>query len=572
MAKIQVAALGGVREFGKNMYLVEIDETIFVLDAGLKYPENSMLGVDFVIPEMTYLVENAERIAGVFLTHGHADSIGALPYLIAEVGDVPVFGSELTVELAKLNTRAYEDSKKFDDFHVVDEKTEIDFGQVVISFFPTTHTIPESLGIVLTTKDGSIVYTGDFRFDPAVEKGYKTDMSRLAEIGRQGVLALLAASANALATEQSASESQIYEKIYDTVDDWEGRVIAASNSGNIGRIQQLVDVAEALGRRVAFTGEDMEQIVETAQRLKKLHIADKHLLVSPKEIDKIPDQELLIIETGRMGEPLEALMKMASRHHHHVKIKDGDLVFSVTSPSVAFETKVARTTDAIYRAGGVMKTLGKDLRVSGHANGRDLQFMLDILRPKNLIPVQGEYRELKAHADLAMEVGMLPEHIFIAKRGEMVSFKDGDLQPNGTIPADNVMIDGSGVGDIGSVVLRDRKVLSEDGIFIAVITISRQKNKIVAKARVHTKGFVFIKSSRNLINEASELVNTTTAAYLEKTGPKDFDWADIKGEIRDALGKFLYDQTKRKPAVLPIVMEARAPQNTSAGNHRTKKN
>ncbi|MDR0300496.1 MAG: ribonuclease J [Streptococcaceae bacterium] len=557
MSKIKIIPLGGVREFGKNMYLVEVDQTIFVLDCGLKYPENEMLGVDCVIPDMTYLVENASRIAGVFLTHGHADSIGALPYLLSEI-DVPVFGSELTVELAKINTKNYEGSKKFDNFHVVSEMTEIDFGEAIISFFSTTHTIPESLGIVVSTKkDGNIVYTGDFRFDPAVSEGYKTNMSRLAEIGQKGVLALLSTSANSMSTIQNASETEIYDKIYDAIDDWEGRVIIACNSGNIGRIQQVVDVAIALGRHVAFTGKDMEQVVDTATRLKKLHIDNRKMIIQPSEIKKYPDNELVIIETGRMGEPLTALELMATNKHRYVKIHEGDMIYSVTSPSVAFETRVARTENAIYRAGGIFKALASELRVSGHANARDLQFMLDLLKPQNLIPVQGEYRELKAHADLGMEMGIPVNRIFVAKRGEVVSFKKDKMQPEGTIPADNVMIDGAGIGDIGSVVLRDRKVLSEEGIFIAVLTIDRQKKIIVSKAMVHTRGFVFVKASRDLMKEAGNIANAATEKYLEGN---DFDWGELKNAIRDALGKFLYDQTKRKPSVLPIVMEARANQ------------
>lgn len=556
MSNIKITPLGGVREFGKNMYLAEVGEQIFVLDAGLKYAEMDQLGVDFVIPDITYLLENADRVAGIFLTHGHADSIGALPYIVSEL-KVPVFGSELTIELAKINVKNYTDSRKFNDFHVVTEDTEIDFGQAVISFFSTTHTIPESLGIVISTPSGNVVYTGDFRFDPAVEKGYRTNMRRLAEIGNNGVLALLSSSPNALSTQQSASEHEIYDKIYDHINDSEGRVIIACNAGNLGRIQQTIDVAIKLGRRVAFTGEDMDQIIETATRLKKLRIVDRKSIIKPSEIKKFPDNELVILETGRMGEPLKTLGDMAHRRHKYVKIKEGDLVLAVTSPSVSYETMIARIENDIYKAGGVMKMLASDLKISGHANARDLQFLIDILRPKNLIPIQGEYRELSAHANLAMEMGVLPEHIFIAKRGESVSFEKGEMVPSGVIQAENVMIDGSGVGDIGSVVLRDRKVLSEDGIFIAVITISKTERKIVSKSRVHTRGFVYVKTSRDLMREAGELVNVTVDKYLSG---KDFDWAEIKGSIRDALGKFLYEQTKRKPVILPVVMEARQPQ------------
>lgn len=556
MADIKITPLGGVREFGKNMYLVDVNDQIFILDAGLKYAEMEMLGVDFVIPDFTYIMENADRVAGVFLTHGHADSIGALPYIVSEL-QIPVFASELTIELAKIHVKKYEGSRKFNDFHIVDENTEIDFGNAIVSFFTTTHTIPDSLGIVISTKSGNVVYTGDFRFDPAVAPGYRTNMRRLAEIGNNGVLALLSSSPNALSTVQSASEHQIYEKIYDYIDDAPGRVIVACNAGNLGRIQQVLDAAIKLGRRVAFTGEDMDQIVETARRLKKLSVIDMKAIIKPAEIKKNADNELVILETGRMGEPLKVLGDMSLHRHPLIQIKDGDLVLSVTSPPVSYETMIARIENDVYKAGGVMKMLSSDLKISGHANARDLQFMIDILRPKNLIPVQGEYRELRGHAELAMDMGILPEHIFIAKRGESVEFEGDEMQPAGVIQAENVMIDGAGVGDIGSVVLRDRKVLSEDGIFIAVITISKHDKKIVSKSRVHTRGFVYVKTSRDLMREAGELVNETVEKYL---AGKDFEWAELKGSIRDALGKFLYEQTHRKPVILPVVMEARNPQ------------
>ncbi|GFH42271.1 ribonuclease J [Lactococcus hodotermopsidis] len=554
MSHVKITALGGVREFGKNMYVVEVDEVIFVLDAGLKYPETEMLGVDFVIPDLTYLLENADRVAGIFLTHGHPDSIGALPYLLAEV-EVPVFGSQLTIELAKINVKGFDGSKKFDDFHIVDETTEIDFGTAVISFFSTTHTIPESLGIVVGTPDGNIVYTGDFKFDPAVGEGYKTNISRLAEISSQGVLALLSESANALSSVQSASEPEISDKIFDTIADWEGRVIIASTAANLARIQQVIDSAIKVGRHIAFTGHDLDQIVKTARALGKLRIDDDKMIIKPQEIKNFEDSELLILETGRMGEPLKTLADMATGRHRWVKIKDGDLVYTVTSPTIAYETVVAKTENIVYRAGGIMRMLSSELKVSGHANSRDLQFLLDILRPKNLVPVQGEYRELQAHAEHAMAVGMLPENIFLAKRGEVITFDDnGNLEPNGVVPAENVMIDGSGVGDIGNIVLRDRKILSEEGIFIAVITISKHDKKIISKTKVHTRGFVYVKNSRDLMKEAALKVDEKVTQYL---AGDSFDWAEIKSEIRDVLGKFLFDQTKRRPVVLPVVMEVR---------------
>lgn len=565
---IKITPLGGVREFGKNMYIVEVNQQIFILDAGLKYAESDQLGIDCVIPDTTYLVENAERVAGIFLTHGHADSIGALPYIVSEL-KVPVFGSELTIELAKLNVKNYDGSKKFNNFHVVAESTEIDFGQAVISFFSTTHTIPESLGIVVGTQWGNVVYTGDFRFDPAVQEGYKTNMRRLAEIGENGVLALLSTSPNAMSNLQTASESEIHDKIFDTIDDWEGRVIIASNSGNLGRIQQVIDIAIELERRIVITGQGMDEIIDTAVRLKKLRIDDRKMIINPKEMKKYADDELLILETGRMGEPLKAVGDMALKRNKFVKIKEGDLVLAVTSPSISFETVIAKIENEVYRAGGVMKMLSSDLKISGHANVRDLQFMIDILRPKNLIPVQGEYRELDAHARVALDMGLEGRNIFLAKRGETVSFNDEEMIPAGTLPAENIMIDGSGVGDIGSVVLRDRKVLSEDGIFIAVITINKNERKIVSKSRVHTRGFVYVKTSRDLMKDAGLMVNEAVEKYL---AGKDFEWAEIKGAIRDALGKFLYEQTKRKPVILPVVMEARTPQDLNKRYTKKSKN
>lgn len=553
MSNIKLIALGGVRENGKNLYIAEVDESIFVLDVGLKYPENEQLGVDFVIPNMDYLFENKDRIAGVFLTHGHADAIGALPYLLAET-KVPVFGSELTIELAKLFVKGNDTVKKFNDFHVIDEDTEIDFGSTVVSFFKTTHSIPESLGIVLKTSEGNIVYTGDFKFDQTASQSYATDFARLAEIGREGVLALLSDSANADSTIQVASESEVAKEISDTIGDWEGRVIVAAVASNLSRIQQVFEAAARTGRRVVLTGFDIENIVRTAIRLKKLSLVDERLLIKPKEMSKFEDHELIILETGRMGEPINGLRKMSIGRHRYVEIKEGDLVYIVTTPSIAKEALVARVENMIYQAGGVVKLITQDLRVSGHGNERDLQLMLNLLQPKFLFPIQGEYRELAAHAKAAMAIGMLPENIFIPKRGSIMEYEKGDFVPAGAVPSGDVMIDGNAIGDVGIIVLRDRKVLSEDGIFIVAITVNRRDKKIISKAKVHTRGFVYVKKSRDILRESADLINKTVEDYLAKD---NFDWSELKGSVRDNLAKYLFEQTKRRPAILPVVMEVR---------------
>lgn len=553
MSDIKIIALGGVRENGKNLYIVEVNESIFVLDAGLKYPENEQLGVDVVIPNLDYLIENKDRVQGIFLTHGHADAIGALPYIISEI-KVPVFGSPLTIELAKLFVKNNTNVKKFNNFHVVDAETEIEFADAVISFFKTTHSIPESLGIVVGTDEGDIVYTGDFKFDQAARPYYKTDLARLAEIGNEGVLALLSDSANAISTTQTASESEVGSEMDDVIANAEGRVIVAAVASNLVRIQQVFDSAADHGRRVVLTGFDAENIVRTAIRMKRLRLVDEKLIIKPKDMPKFEDHELIILEAGRMGEPINSLQKMAVGRHRYVQIKEGDLVYIVTTPSISKEAVVARVENLIYKAGGSVKLITQHLRVSGHANGRDLQLMINLLRPKYLFPIQGEYRDLAAHAELAQEVGMYPENIYIMKRGDiMVLSKEGFLHEGG-VPASDVMIDGNAIGDVGNIVLRDRKVLSEDGIFIVAITVNKKEKKIVSKAKIHTRGFVYVKKSRDILRESAELVNTTVENYLAQDS---FDWSELKGAVRDDISKFLFEQTKRRPAILPVVMEVR---------------
>ena len=553
MSDIKIIALGGVRENAKNLYIVEINDSIFILDAGLRYPENEQLGVDFVIPNLDYLVENKDRIQGIFLTHGHADAIGALPYILQDA-KVPVFGSSLTIELAKLFVKNA-GVNKFNNFHVIDSETEIEFDDAVVSFFKTTHSIPESMGIVLGTDRGNIVYTGDFKFDQAARPYYKTDLGRLAEIGREGVLALLSDSANATSTEQTASEAEVGQEIDQVIADADGRVIIAAVASNLVRIQQVFDSAAEHGRRVVLTGFDVENIVRTAIRLKKLTVEHEKLIVKPKDMNKFEDHELIILENGRMGEPIDGLQKMAVGRHRYVQIKDGDLVYIVTTPSIAKEAAVARVNNAIYKAGGAVKMITQNLRVSGHANARELQLMLNLLRPQYLFPVQGEYRELQAHAELALEVGILPENIYIVKRGDIMHLsEDQGFLHEGTVPAGDVMIDGNAIGDVGNIVLRDRKVLSEDSIFIVAITVNKKERKIVSKARVNTRGFVYVKKSRDILSESADIVNATVENYL---AGDSFDWGELKGAVRDDVAKFLFDQTKRRPAILPVVMEVR---------------
>ncbi|MGO2083470.1 ribonuclease J [Vagococcus sp.] len=552
MSQIKIVPLGGVRENGKSIYVVEVEDEIFILDCGLKYPEGDQLGIDMVIPDFSYLKEHREKIAGVFLTHGHADAIGALPYLLEEI-EVPVFGTELTIELAKLNVKNYPNTKKFNDFHVVNELTEIEFAKATISFFRTTHTIPDSVGVVINTERGNIVYTGDFKFDQSASSLYQTDFARLAEIGKSGVLALLSDSSNAESDQLIASENQIREEVYDTLRYSEGRIIVASVASNIQRVQQILDAAHRSERKVMLTGKDVEQIVKTAIRLGKLSLPSEDILIQEKEMKKYEANQLLILETGRSGEPLKSLQRMSSRRHRTIRIQEGDLVYITTSPSSAMETTLAKTEDMVYRAGGTVKTISDNIHVSGHGNQNDLKLMLNLMKPKYFIPIQGEYRVLAAHADLAHEVGISYKNIFITGRGDILEFETGRLRMTGSTEADNILIDGLGVGDVGNIVLRDRKILSEDGIFIVAVTISRRQKKIISSARITSRGFVYLKTSTDLIKESATIVEKVVLENLDK---KEFDWGVLKQEIREQVSRYLYEQTKRRPVILPVIMEA----------------
>lgn len=551
MSNIKIIPLGGVRENGKNLYVVESGEDIFVLDCGLIYPEDELFGIDAVIPDFSYLEENKDRITGVFLTHGHEDAIGALPYFL-DLFDVPVFGSELTIELAKLFVNQSNLKPSFDDFHVIDEKTEIDFNGRLIKFFRTTHTIPDSMGIVVETEEGSIVYTGNFKFDQSAQDMYSSDLSQISDLGKAGVLALLSDSGEAESPYENVSEKKVQEEVLDTFLNTSSRIIVAAVASNILRIQQVLNAAHRSNRKVFITGKNLEAILETAMKLNKLTLPDDNLIVPIDKIDKYDDDKVLVLETGAAGEPIKTLNRMATGNHPQVNIKEGDLIFIATSPSTAMEVMVAETENLVYRAGATVKHISDNLKASGHATPNDLQLMINLLKPKYFIPIQGEYRMLAAHADLAHETGIPYQNIFILSNGDVVSYSKNKMTQSGQVSADNTLIDGIGIGDIGNIVLRDRRLLSEDGIFVAVITIDRKKQKIVSDPHIVTRGFVFVKESQDLINESSEIVKDIVKKNLKHN---DFDWGSIKHDIREALNSHLFKKTKRRPIILPVIME-----------------
>lgn len=550
--QIKIMILSGVREQGKDMFAVQVNDEIFVLDAGLKYPDSSLFGIDVVIPDLDFFEQYGDRVAGIFLTHGHADSIGALPYILRKY-DIPVFGSQLSIELAKIEVQRENKRRKNSLFHVIDADTEIDFKNASISFFHTTHSIPDSLGIDVHTPAGEIVYTGDFKFDPTAALNYRTDMDRLAEIEQKGVLALLSDSSNAEASFPNASEQDIGKFVTNVFRNAKGRIIVAAKASNLNRVQEVLNAAAATGKRVLLTGRDLAKIVRTSMKLGYLDVPEG-LLMRVKDLKTVPDEQIVILETGRMGEPLNSLQKMAKKRHSMITIHKGDLVFIATTPSHAVETMVAETSDLVYKAGGTVIQLGRNIHTSGHATGRDLQLLITTLKPKFLIPVIGEYRLLEVVRDLAIKAGMNPKDIYITKNGDCLEydFKQKRFFLTDPVPGEDTMIDGSGVGDVGNIVLRDREVLSDDGIFIAVVTIDRKKKKIIAEPKVTSRGFVYIKANRQLMSDSIDVIKKAIQANFEH---KKFDWTELKQDIRGDLEKFLYKKTNRRPVILPVVME-----------------
>lgn len=552
MSSIRIIPLGGIREEGKNMYIAEINDSIFILDCGLVYPEDDMLGIDGVIPDFTYVEENKDKVVGIFLTHGHEDAVGALSYLLEKV-DVPVFGTELTIELASISARNKGLCDRLENFFKIDEDTEIEFEDAVVSFFKTTHTIPDSVGIVLKTDEGSIVYTGDFKFDPNASPVYQTDFTRLTKIADDNVLLLLSDSANAENHELNVSDLKIVEELESVFNNAEGRVIVACIASNISRIQQVFDAAQRTNRKIFITGETLIDIVDISIQLGKIYLPSKDVIGQIHKLDKTPDKDIVVLETGEVGEPIKSLQVMARQRHKQVNLKEGDLVYIATTPSISVETSLAKTKDLIYRAGAEVKTITDHHRVSGHACQNDLKLLMNFLKPRYILPVNGESRMLAAHAKLAKEMGYDDSQIFLPQNGDVIELEKGEMTLVGKVPAGDVLIDGSGVGDIGNVVLRDRRVLSEDGIFIVVATISRRLKKVLVGPQITSRGFVYMKTSTDLIQMCSDM---TLDVLEEHLASDKFDWADLKSDLREKIGKYLFKETQRRPVVLPIVMEA----------------
>jgi ribonuclease J len=550
--KLMIFALGGVGEIGKNMYVIQYANDIVVVDAGLKFPEEDMLGIDIVIPDISYLTENRDKVRGIILTHGHEDHIGGLPYVLKHL-NVPVYGTRLTLGLVENKLKEANllgETKRI----LIDADSEIQLGTALkASFFATNHSIPDSVGVCVETPEGAVVHTGDFKFDHTPVNGQYADLQRMAQIGTNGVLALLSDSTNAEKPGFTPSEKNVGIVLEDIFRKASQRVVVATFASNVHRIQQVINAAEVTGRKVAVIGRSMVNVVGIASELGYLEIPDG-MIIEPEEVGKMAADRVVILCTGSQGEPMSALTRMARSTHRKVDILPGDTVIIAATPVPGNEKYVGRTIDELFRLGANVHYSGANsgVHVSGHGSQEELKLMLNLMKPKFFLPIHGEFRMQRRHAVLAESVGVEPENIFITDIGEVIEIQGGAARRAGKVTAGNVLIDGLGVGDVGNIVLRDRKLLSQDGILVVVVTLSKQDGKIVSGPDIISRGFVYVRESEGLLDEANRIVSSTLQKLMSENVN---EWASLKTNVKDALGRFLYEQTRRRPMILPIIME-----------------
>lgn len=550
--KLTIFALGGVGEIGKNMYVVQYDNDIVVIDSGLKFPEEDMLGIDIVIPDISYLLENKDKVRGILITHGHEDHIGGLPYVLKHL-NVPVYGTKLTLGLieAKLKEAGLlGETKRI----LINADSVIKMGTMTATFFKTNHSIPDSVGVCLETPEGNVVHTGDFKFDQTPVNEQYADLHRMAEIGKKGVLALLSDSTNAERPGYTGSEKSVGITIEEVFRKARQRVVLATFASNIHRVQQVIDAAYATNRKLTVIGRSMVNVVTIASELGYLRVPDG-ILIEPEEVNRLAADRVVILCTGSQGEPMSALTRMARSTHRKVDILPGDTVVIAATPIPGNERYVGRTVDELFRLGAnVIYGPGSvtGVHVSGHGSQEELKLMLNLMKPRYFIPIHGEYRMQRLHGQLAESVGMDKEDIFIIDNGDVVEIQNGVARKAGKVQAGNILIDGLGVGDVGNIVLRDRKLLSQDGILVVVVTLSKQEGTILSGPDIISRGFVYVRESEGLLDEANRIVTNTLNKLMNDNVN---EWASLKTHVKDALGRFLYEQTRRRPMILPIIME-----------------
>jgi len=543
--KIRITPLGGVDEVAKNMYIIEIADEIFVLDAGLMFPETEMIGIDAVIPDISYLVRNKQKVKGIFLSNGHVSSMGAVPYIIDKL-KCPVYGSKLTIDLLK-NHLKHLGIKRRIKFYYVKENNKYDFNNASITFFKTTYSMPDSLGICIETSQGNIVYTGEFKFDQSVSKEYKSDIVKISTLGKKGVLALLSDSSNANMKGYNVPENEAAEQIDNAFYQANKRIIVTCYASNFLTISHIVRAALGQNRKLLLLGEAIEDSINTARNMNYLAIEDENL-ITVDELGNYPQNEICILSSGDQGEPIEAMKNIAEKNIKGIQIESGDTIMIAATPSPNMEVMLFQTLNLLVKLGAHVVTASKRLHAASHATREELKMMLNMLMPKFFVPVQGEFRNLRKHAEIAAETGVAANNIHILAKGTTleISGNRAKVIPN-NVTVGNILVDGRGIGDVEDSVLKDRKLLSNDGIFVASYAISRKEKILVGRPCIQTKGFVYVKKSMELIKEAEEKI----IEYIESNPIKSIrECAAIKAEVRSMLSSLLYDNTKRKPIII----------------------
>jgi ribonuclease J len=548
--KLKIISLGGLNEIGKNITALEYGNDIIVVDCGMGFPDDEMFGVDLVIPDVTYLVKNRNKVRGIFLTHGHEDHIGALPYVLRQL-NVPVHATRLTAGLVELKLAE----------HGLLEKTKLithEAGEVVkagcfqVELIHVNHSIADAVAFAIKTPIGTVVMTGDFKIDPTPPEGGMIDLTRLGEIGKEGVLALLCESTNVERSGYSPSERMVYESFDSLFRGCEQRIIVTTFASNVHRIQSILAVAHKYGRKVAVTGRSMENLLKVSTELGYLDVPPR-TLVDIGNIKSLPKDKVVIVTTGSQGENMSALYRMAFTGHRQVEIGPGDRILISASAIPGNEKSVGNVINELYRKGAeIVYDKSADLHASGHACREELKIMHALLKPKFFIPVHGEQRHLRTHAKLAQTMGMDPKNIIISDVGRIIELTNKTCRLTGTVPSGKVLVDGTGVGDVGSVVLRDRKHLAQDGMIVVVVSLSSEDGSIISGPDIITRGFVYVKESENLMEELRGLAYDALESCAENGIT---DWASIKSSVKSALSGYLFKKTKRNPMILPVIME-----------------
>ena len=547
-SKLKIIPIGGLEQIGMNITAFEYDDSIVVVDCGLAFPEDDMLGIDLVIPDVTYLKDNADKVKGFVITHGHEDHIGALSYVLKDI-NVPVYATKLTMGIIE-NKLKEQNMLRTTRRKVISYGQSINLGQFRIEFIKTNHSIQDAAALAIYSPVGTVVHTGDFKVDYTPVFGDAIDLQRFAEIGKKGVLALMSDSTNAEKKGYTMSERTVGKKFDELfAEHWNTRIIIATFASNVDRVQQIINSAYKYGKKVVVQGRSMETIISTASELGYLNVPE-NTLIEIDELDCYPDEKTVIITTGSQGESMAALSRMAADIHKKVSIKPGDTVIFSSSPIPGNEKAVSRVINELSQKGA--NVIFQDAHVSGHACQEELKLIYALLRPKYAIPVHGEYRHLKANAALAEGLGVAKENIFIMKAGDVLALDEESADVVDHIQTGAILVDGLGVGDVGNIVLRDRQHLAEDGILIVVLTIGKGTNILLSGPDIVSRGFVYVRESESLMEEAKVLL----VEALDKCLANPYaDWSKIKSVIRDTLNDFLWKKTKRKPMILPIIMD-----------------